>query len=63
MIQRGASEAAARGILLEPYPAEDHGQIGVVESSIGKVKTDVRMLLTQPFRSGWGFCSESMGLW
>ncbi len=38
--------AAERGILLEPCPAEDHGQIGVVESLIGKIKQDFRTLLS-----------------
>jgi hypothetical protein len=34
-----------RGIDLDPCPAEDHGQMGVIESVIGKVKTDIESLL------------------
>ena len=37
--------AATRGINIEPCPAEDHGQIGIVEATIGKLKEDVRALL------------------
>ena len=37
--------ASERGILLEPCPAEAHGQIGVVESLIGNIKQDFRRLL------------------
>ena len=37
--------AASRGIELAPCVGEDHGQIGVVESLIGKLKTDTRALL------------------
>ena len=36
---------AARGVELLPTPGEDHGQIGVVESAIGKVKASARALL------------------
>ena len=35
----------ARGIDLDPCPAEDHGQIGIIESTIGKVKSDIRAVL------------------
>ena len=34
-----------RGIDLQHCPGEDHGQIGVVESTIGKIKQDARTLL------------------
>ena len=36
---------AERGVELVPCPGEDHGQIGVVESLIRKVKEDARTLL------------------
>ena len=35
----------SRGILLEPCPAEDHGAIGIVEATIGKLKEDVRAVM------------------
>ena len=37
--------AASRGIELAPCVGEDHGQIGVVESLIGKLKSDTRALM------------------
>lgn len=37
--------ASTRGVELAPCPGEDHGQIGIVESTIGKIKTAARALL------------------
>ena len=37
--------ARSRGVELQPCPGEDHGQIGVVEATIGKIKTDARTFL------------------
>eukprot|EP00435_Cladocopium_sp_Y103_P001695 s3565_g1.t1 len=34
-----------RGVEFAPCPGEDHGQIGIVESTLGKIKDDVRALL------------------
>ena len=52
-----ASWCASRGIDLQHCPGEDHGQIGIVEATIGKIKQDARALLrgtdfgeTDPFK-------------
>lgn len=37
--------AKSRGVELQPCPGEDHGQIGIVEATIGKIKTDARTFL------------------
>ena len=39
------SWARSRGVELAPCPGEDHGQIGVVEATIGKIKQDARTFL------------------
>ena len=65
--------AASRGISLEPCPAEDHGQIGIVEATIRTIKDGVRTFLRDkvcdPFSavihdgSDRGLCASPMGLW
>ena len=35
----------SRGVDLQPCPGEDHGQIGIVESTLGKIKEDCRAFL------------------
>ena len=42
-----------RGIELSPCPAEDHGQIGIVEASLGKIKDDIRALLRSQDADGF----------
>lgn len=39
------SSAKSRGVEVAPCPGEDHGQIGVVEATIGKIKEDARTFL------------------
>ena len=39
------SWAKSRGVEVAPCPGEDHGQIGVVEATIGKIKEDARTFL------------------